>query len=648
MGPSAREAIPELIETLKIEDNVTPPVSFYAACALAGIGKPAIPALVKRLKEPEEAFACFYAAKALADMGSEAREAIPELIAALSGQNGEHAAKALGGIGKPAVPALVETLKSSKGVEGRRLRFYAALALSNIGTDAKDAAPALTEILKNTDSGLKLSVAFALCRVNRRDVTGIAALQAGLVEAHPPYRSLAATYLSQLGPDAASAVPALARAAADPDEQVRKACVLALGRIGRDGQTTVPALIRALKDEQPDIRGSAGTALGWCALRPESAVTALAKALCDREATVRRGAAFALSEYGSEARAAAPALAEAFQDTEEDVRRQAAETLRDIATSTPAEAIPLLTKALKNPDARHRSLAVFALSFTGPAATEALTSALQDGDQQVREDVASGLASLGERGQAAVPVLLEIAKGTANSDPDTNMSRRLHSLKALGKIGPPAAAGVPIAREALRDKDSEMREWAADCLAGIGPSAKSSLPNLRVALKDPNVFVRFAAARALLQIGGAADEAKVTLDEAEATLQANLTSANWDDRISAAGHLIQIPGESAVVLPVLREALASKDSTLRLEALCALTTNNTLTRDVLSILRQALRDEALAEDATLFVGRYGPAAREATPELLVILDRPFSPIVSRVRKALREINPAEAAKVAAR
>ncbi len=74
---------------------------------------------------------------------------------------------------------------------------------------------------------------------------------------------------------------------------------------------------------------------------------------------------------------------------------------------------------------------------------------------------------------------------------------RRAAAEALGKIGDPQA--LPALIEALKDKDSGVREVAAGALREIGPQA---LPALIEALKDKDSEVRRAAAEALGKIGG--------------------------------------------------------------------------------------------------------------------------------------------------
>jgi HEAT repeat protein len=49
---------------------------------------------------------------------------------------------------------------------------------------------------------------------------------------------------------------------------------------------------------------------------------------------------------------------------------------------------------------------------------------------------------------------------------------------ALESVGRDAAAAVPALARAVRDRDGNVRLWAAKALAKIGPPARSALPAL--------------------------------------------------------------------------------------------------------------------------------------------------------------------------
>jgi HEAT repeat protein len=83
-------------------------------------------------------------------------------------------------------------------------------------------------------------------------------------------------------------------------------------------------------------------------------------------------------------------------------------------------------------------------------------------------------------------------------DKDPNM--RYWAAETLGHHGRKAREAVPALADALKDEEAMVRMGAAYALAEIGPDARSTMPALQQALKDPNKKVREAAAHALKQV----------------------------------------------------------------------------------------------------------------------------------------------------
>ena len=122
-------------------------------------------------------------------------------------------------------------------------------------------------------------------------------------------------------------------------------------------------------------------------------------------------------------------------------------------------------------------------------------SALADPDPVVR-----GLAALElrDRGAAARPAL--DALRAALRDPDANV--RLMSANAIAAIGPAAAPAVRdlVAACSVRDEQVHVLRACAGALGSLGPPAIAGLPVLREIAKQPRV--RWAAEAAIRRIEG--------------------------------------------------------------------------------------------------------------------------------------------------
>ncbi len=141
IGPPARAAVPSLLAAVK---DKSPTVSLITAMALAEIDSTRAAAAVPLLADSLDTFG---AAQALANIGPDARAAVPALIDALKPRKDtanadvlrRGAALALARIGTPAVPALIEALKDKQ--EG--VAPLAAEALALVHPRPTAAVPAL-------------------------------------------------------------------------------------------------------------------------------------------------------------------------------------------------------------------------------------------------------------------------------------------------------------------------------------------------------------------------------------------------------------------------------------------------------------------------------------------------------------------------
>src|SRR5262249_27041180 len=112
-------------------------------------------------------------------------------------------------------------------------RFHAASAIAVLGRDAEDALPQLLASLKTTRFGgseytTPFRFALALGRIGKSAIPG---LREALRGTSVGERETAACALGHIGPDAKDAVPDLILALSDPNERVRHEAAAALGKI---------------------------------------------------------------------------------------------------------------------------------------------------------------------------------------------------------------------------------------------------------------------------------------------------------------------------------------------------------------------------------------------------------------------------------
>ena len=182
-----------------------------------------------------------------------------------------------------------------------------------------------------------------------------------LESTNPQVVQAARQALAELGPEAAPAIPQLARML--NDGRACNSAAWALVKIGtnalpalldaltngnryarlevagaiswfrEDAEGAVPGLVECMKDEDPGARGNAIAALQVISKRPDIAVPALIAALADPDLNVRDNAVTVLRKYGQvQAEVTVPMLVQAAGNDENLlIRFRAAEVLRAVA-----------------------------------------------------------------------------------------------------------------------------------------------------------------------------------------------------------------------------------------------------------------------------------------------------------------------------
>jgi HEAT repeat protein len=250
----------------------------------------------------------------------------------------KEAVLALGRIEKEiAVPMLIDLLRNSV----TDVREAAFDALGEMGPAAKNALPALTEILRGPDTaadtanngfyggfyagGPKMDALQTVCWMSELPEASDAIIAATSVFRGKGEKGLSPSLVFQaMGPNAKPAVPALIGLLQEKSGNTQGYAARALGAIGPSAAAAIPALAGLLDDKDQFVRVSAVEALGHLG---SSAVPTLVQALQNKDWLVRAKAAEGLGAIGSAAAPAATALREKLRDGDAEVRRCAAVAL---------------------------------------------------------------------------------------------------------------------------------------------------------------------------------------------------------------------------------------------------------------------------------------------------------------------------------
>jgi HEAT repeat protein len=322
-------------------------------------------------------------------------------------------------------------------------------------------------------------------------------------------------------------LPAVAKALADGEAEVRSAAAVALGKMGFP--RSLLDLQRALQDPHPDVRDGALLALGM--LKDDLVLETLRGVLHDptvRERT-RGFAAIAIGFVGGDesARALLRFLSPASDAEREGGLQKTTDLVACAVLAAGHAGSPVATAELRRlyatsgivPDVP-RACASLSLARLGDRESiPLLLKGLRHREDALRQCAAIGLGVLGR--PADGPVIAALAKTAAE---DNDGGTRRFALAALGRIGGPAA------REALRPflEDVHAIGDLPFAILAVGVSGdRASAPLLRRTFRE-DPFSRGSAAIALGLLGdreAAPDLRGVAFGRGEAPLRAHCITA---------------------------------------------------------------------------------------------------------------------------
>lgn len=446
LEPPTDMIVPLVAKQLADED---PSVILPALHTMADAGASAVPFLVDSLNEPKSRY---WASVVLAEIGPDAADAVPALLAIAEDAEGEpeermQAILAIAAVGEAAAAA-GESLAALAGSETGPVQFAAVYACGMLRTAA--ASEALEAIVAEGAPFLSGIATWGLARIHTDDAGRVAQafdrLSAALQDENPAVRQASVTGLSDLEDELIdeqrTALAAnLTTMIQDPAGSVREAAAAALVRLGSDA---VPALVSLLGQDVNSQR--LGLEL-LATIGPDAAAgfgPALDAFLGSDDELVQADAAFALG-----------AMARGSDAIDAEAAEKAIAAMTELVgnDATPAEV---------------RYTAVYALGKFGPKAAAA----------------ADGLRTLAESDD----VLLATVAAWAGLQVEPENREQYEQA-------------IPLLEKALQSERELARLEAAVALGDIGGDAAGALPILElVSEDDPSRSVRSAAAAAVTKI----------------------------------------------------------------------------------------------------------------------------------------------------
>ncbi|MFI4874575.1 MAG: HEAT repeat domain-containing protein [Blastopirellula sp. JB062] len=377
----------------------------------------------------------------------------------------------------------------------------------------------------------------------------------------------------------------------------------ALARHPEDADKAVPALIKALASDNEELRWHAARALAEYETAAAPAVDALTKGLDDSDPEVRAYSAYALGEIGEKAMPAVPALIKKITDPEAIVRRAAMNAVRKLPTD-PNETLPLIAKILEDADPSVIVPALHTLAEAGKKSLPVLKKALTT--ERGAYWACLIAAEMGPEAASASPNLAEVLK--SHKDPDT----RMQAAVALGEIGPGAKPAVGQLAASLEGDDSMAVRYASAYALGVikDPAAE---PALESAAHSNDEFMHMLGEWALARIHPEDEEA---VEHAVDDLVEGMKSKNANVRAAAARCLTELDAPRELVAPVLLKALSDADPTVVANIRDSIVT---LGPKATPRLAKALETEGLRMHALAILRQLGPDGKAAVPALIETL-----------------------------
>jgi HEAT repeat protein len=452
--------------------------------------------------------------------GPEARDTLPALVDALQDRENEvrlQAIKVLGRMG----PAAASALPALMAEWGRRDSFdQIANTLRAIGPPA---LPFIWRAWQDKPKWNRVQIARVLAdlAVNARS----SVLGALLEDADPAVRGQAVVSLGRAAPEFLRCHQAalVAIALGDGDVTLRRAALTLLGEADRGA---APALRVALRDPVAGIRAYTAGVLVRSPQHVTLAMPVLLQGVRNHSHPELGAAEWALYVLGPEAQPAVPILQRALQDPEDDVRLWAAQALGQIGPAARG-AVPVLRQALQDGDPDVRFSAADSLTLIERRPIEALPTLLEDakrGHQRSNRQFGrtpAPVLSLSRYGTTAMPALVQavFSKGPDAAVGDEDARWLFDKVKAEARAAVPAFVAALRARclgmPPLRGGGSTaVPEEMIHTLGKFGPETGDAVPLLVEILAGNHPRLQVAAAEALARTGPAAAAAVPALEGA--------------------------------------------------------------------------------------------------------------------------------------
>lgn len=459
---------------------------------------------------------------------------------------------------------------------------------------AVEAIPDLVKALEDKDRDVGWYAQQALITFGEKCVP---ALKKMLASASSKASVSALEVLLDLGPKSKEAVPELIKALEHKSVAVRIRAAATLAKIGPPAKRAVPALIK-LSADMGNLGGGAFLGIPICV--SESAIVAIKK--------------LDPASLDEAARLALPVLIRSLEKGDAGTKRAAVYALKELGMQG-REAIPALKAFL--PEARDvtRRMCINALLAMGKGGEQVILDVVQNPktDLETRNDV---LQSLGWEKKTAGQVKIMIA---LLQDREIKVRvEAVHEIEQFGRIGEMA---IPVLVKLLEDEElfRARSKWASGASQTNGPVAtalsrfgKAAVPALRKVANDENVLKRWQATYALSLMRRQAKEAIPELKK-------NLSAKPAIVVVESACALLHCDVEVDKTMTILKLGLQHPASAVKWVTLDCVGRLRCKGKDLIPTVVEQLKNKEVQEKAFKTLGRLGPWAESAVPDIVDLM-----------------------------
>jgi HEAT repeat protein len=350
IGPDAAPALPELVDLLGKTKHSQLVIQTLLAIASIGPGaESAAPKVVPLLDWPHEDTVPVAAAYALGSIGAKSADAALKKAEAKQDpflkMVAAWARAKLNPNDKQLMTSAVDALTKGLGSKDAEMRTAAAKGLELLSPPPELAGPRLLAVANDPDPDVSQNVVNALAGLGESIIP-----RANAALEKPAMRRLAIRVLTQMGPKAAGAVPALIAAAESADAATKAEINFALAAIGPEAAPATDMLTKALGSSDASDRESALYALRKIGPGANEAIDALRRKMQSGDSFEAIAAAWALSRIDSSdpklAAAVVDKLTKALSSDDEQIRLESVQALADMGAAAKS-AHPALQKAAR-------------------------------------------------------------------------------------------------------------------------------------------------------------------------------------------------------------------------------------------------------------------------------------------------------------